>query len=112
MTVLSSFVLSVHNLTFTMATTASPSTDSPDSSTAGVCRVPLTQEQLVRVLTGTVSLIGLGLGFFLSLWGYLLTVFAGLTVSSECLNRILSARDVVPLVAGVANPSGRPHLAP
>lgn len=63
-----------------MATTASPSTESPDESTSGVCRVPSTQEKLVRVMAGVVSLTGLGLGFFVTPWWYLLTVFAGVNV--------------------------------
>jgi hypothetical protein len=63
-----------------MAATASPLTDTSENSAAGVCRVPSPQEKLVRVLAGTVSLAGLGLGFFVSPWGYLLTVFAGLNV--------------------------------
>ena len=65
-----------------MATTTNPttSTDSPDEPATGVCRVPSPQEKLVRVLAGTVSLTGLGLGFFVSPWWYLLTVFAGLNV--------------------------------
>jgi hypothetical protein len=45
-----------------------------------VCRVPSTEEKLVRVLAGVVSLTGLGLGYFVSDWWYLLTVFAGLNV--------------------------------
>jgi hypothetical protein len=63
-----------------MATTASPSTDSPDESPTGVCRVPSTQEKLVRLMAGVVTLTGLGLGFFVSPWWYLLTVFAGVNV--------------------------------
>ncbi|MFO8099876.1 MAG: DUF2892 domain-containing protein [Salinibacter sp.] len=63
-----------------MPTTSSASTDAPTDSGPAVCRVPPRQEQLVRVLAGTVSLVGLGLGFFVSPWGYLLTVFAGLNV--------------------------------
>jgi hypothetical protein len=49
-------------------------------ASASVCRVPSTEEKLVRVLAGVVSLTGLGLGFFVSPWWYLLTVFAGLNV--------------------------------
>lgn len=63
-----------------MATTMSSSTKSTDESTSGVCRIPSTEEKLVRIMAGTVSLIGLGLGFFVSPWWYLLTVFAGLNV--------------------------------
>ena len=65
-----------------MATTANPSspTDAPDEPATGMCRVPSTEEKLVRVLAGAVSLTGLGLGFFVSPWWYLLTVFAGLNV--------------------------------
>ena len=61
-----------------MSTTASPNPS--DASTSGVCRVPSTEEKLVRLLAGTVSLTGLALGFFVSPWWYLLTVFAGLNV--------------------------------
>jgi hypothetical protein len=65
-----------------MAPTTNPTSpiDPPDESTTGVCRVPSTEEKLVRVLAGVVSLTGLGLGFFVSPWWYLLTVFAGLNV--------------------------------
>ncbi len=63
-----------------MATTASPSTDSSEDPPSGVCRVPTTQEKLVRVMAGGVTLVGLGLGFFVSPWWYLLTVFAGVNV--------------------------------
>lgn len=63
-----------------MAPTTSPSIESTDQSTSGVCRVPSTQEKLVRVMAGVVTLTGLGLGFFVSPWWYLLTVFAGVNV--------------------------------
>jgi hypothetical protein len=43
-------------------------------------RPPEQPEKLVRIMAGTVTLTGLGLGFFVSPWGYLLTVFAGLNV--------------------------------
>lgn len=41
---------------------------------------PEQPEKLVRIMAGTVTLTGLGLGFFVSPWGYLLTAFAGLNV--------------------------------
>jgi len=63
-----------------MASPASASPDAPNESAGAVCRVPSTEEKLVRLLAGSVSLIGLGLGFFVSPWWYLLTVFAGLNV--------------------------------
>lgn len=63
-----------------MATTVSPSTESTDESASGVCRIPSTEEKLVRVMAGVVSLTGLGLGFFVTPWWYLLTVFAGANV--------------------------------
>lgn len=65
-----------------MATTANPTSPagSSEESSLGMCRVPSTEEKLVRVLAGVVSLTGLGLGFFVSPWWYLLTVFAGLNV--------------------------------
>jgi len=65
-----------------MAPTTNPTSpiDAPDEPATGVCRVPSTEEKLVRVLAGVVSLTGLGLGFFVSPWWYLLTVFAGLNV--------------------------------
>lgn len=63
-----------------MPTTASSSSDSSNTPAASICRVPSTPEKLVRVLAGSVSLVGLGLGFFVNPWGYLLTVFAGLNV--------------------------------
>jgi len=44
------------------------------------CRVPAPEEKLVRVLAGVVSLTGLGLGYFVSDWWFLLTGFAGLNV--------------------------------
>jgi hypothetical protein len=63
-----------------MAPTVSPSTDSPDDAATGVCRVPSAQEKLVRLMAGIVTLTGLGLGFFVSPWWYLLTVFAGVNI--------------------------------
>ena len=45
-----------------------------------ICRVPSTEEQLVRALAGTVTLTGLGLGFFVNEWFYLLVAFAGLNI--------------------------------
>lgn len=63
-----------------MASTASPSRDSHDESATGLCRVPSTEDKLVRLMAGVVSLTGLGLGFFVSPWWYLLTVFAGLNL--------------------------------
>jgi hypothetical protein len=65
------------------STAPDPSTHSEAShgeASTSVCRVPSTEEKLVRVLAGVVSLTGLGLGFFVSPWWYLLTVFAGLNV--------------------------------
>jgi hypothetical protein len=56
------------------------STVPPSSDSSQVCRIPSTEEKLVRVLAGVVSLTGLGLGYFASDWWYLLTVFAGLNV--------------------------------
>jgi hypothetical protein len=50
------------------------------TKTQPLCRVPSFEEKLVRVLTGVVSLTGLGVGFFVDEWGYLVTVFAGLNV--------------------------------
>ena len=50
------------------------------SDSLQVCRVPTFEEKLVRILAGVVSLTGLGLGFFVNEWWYLLTVFAGLNV--------------------------------
>jgi len=63
-----------------MTTTASPSADASDASSAGVCRIPSTEEKLVRIMAGIVSLLGLGLGFFVSPWWYLLTIFASVNV--------------------------------
>jgi hypothetical protein len=63
-----------------MSLTTSPSTDASDDAPTGVCRVPSTQEKITRLLAGTVSLVGLGLGFFVNPWWYLLTVFAGVNV--------------------------------
>lgn len=54
---------------------ATESSDAPS-----LCHVPTPEEKLVRVLAGVVSLTGLGLGFFVTEWWYLLTVFAGLNV--------------------------------
>ncbi|WP_105011933.1 DUF2892 domain-containing protein [Salinibacter sp. 10B] len=50
-------------------------TESPGSSS--LCHVPTPEEKLVRILGGAVTLTGLGLGFFVSEWWYLLTLFAG-----------------------------------
>lgn len=43
-------------------------------------RPPEQPEKLVRIMTGTVTLTSLALGFFVTPWGYLLTAFAGLNV--------------------------------
>ena len=40
----------------------------------------MTQERAIRILAGTMVLISLGLGFFVSQWWYLLTVFVGLNL--------------------------------
>jgi len=53
-------------------------TESPEP--LQICRVPTFEEKLVRLLAGVVTLTGLGLGFFVNEWWYLLTVFAGLNV--------------------------------
>lgn len=45
-----------------------------------ICRVPSFEEKLVRLLAGVVSLTGLGLGYFVSEWWYLLVIFAGVNV--------------------------------
>ncbi len=57
-----------------------PATESTIDDSIQTCRVPTTEEKLVRVLAGVVSLTGLGLGYFVNEWWYLLTVFAGLNV--------------------------------
>ena len=57
-----------------------PTTDVELNDSSPVCRVPTFEEKLVRILAGVVSLTGLGLGYFVNEWWYLLTVFAGLNV--------------------------------
>lgn len=57
----------------------SPETTS-DAGSESMCRVPSPQEKLVRVLAGTVTLAGVGLGVFVSEWWLLLSAFAGLNV--------------------------------
>lgn len=57
-----------------------PESKTKSSASLGICRVPTYEEKLVRILAGVVSLTGLGLGFFVNEWWYLLTVFAGLNV--------------------------------
>ena len=57
-----------------------PETQTTTSDSLRICRVPTFEEKLVRILAGVVSLTGLGLGFFVNEWWYLLTVFAGLNV--------------------------------
>ena len=44
------------------------------------CNVPSTNDKIVRVMAGLVSLIGLAVGYFGPDWGYLLVVFAALNV--------------------------------
>ena len=58
-----------------MTTNTAESTDSVQ-----LCRALAPEERLVRVLAGVVSLTGLGLGFFVNEWWYLLTVFAGVNI--------------------------------
>ena len=57
-----------------------PTTKTDSSESLQICRVPTFEEKLVRILAGVVTLTGLGLGFFVNEWWYLLTVFAGLNV--------------------------------
>lgn len=57
-----------------------PTAETEPSHSLQLCRVPTFEEKLVRILAGVVTLTGLGLGFFVSEWWYLLTVFAGLNV--------------------------------
>lgn len=61
------------------STPASPRESHADAPVF-LCRVPSTEEKIVRVLAGTVTLTGLALGFFVSPWWYLLTAFAGLNI--------------------------------
>lgn len=51
-----------------------------DSPRVAICRVPSTEEKIVRFMTGVVALLGLGLGYFVHDAGYLLVVFAALNV--------------------------------
>lgn len=62
------------------ASTRNTTTSSPTLFSVQWTRPPEQPEKLVRIMAGTVTLTGLGLGFFVSPWGYLLTAFAGLNV--------------------------------
>ncbi len=62
------------------SSTATETDEVPKRFSESICRVPAREEQFVRILAGIVSLTGLGLGFFVSPWWYLLTVFAGLNL--------------------------------
>ncbi|HHP7239574.1 YgaP family membrane protein [Longibacter sp.] len=44
------------------------------------CRIPSTDEKIVRILGGSVVLAGLALGYFGPAWGYLITVFAAVNL--------------------------------
>jgi len=44
------------------------------------CNIPSTNEKIVRVMAGLVSLLGLAIGYFGPSWGYLLVVFAAINV--------------------------------
>lgn len=57
-----------------------PTAEAETNQSLQLCRVPTVEEKLVRILAGVVTLTGLGLGFFVNEWWYLLTVFAGLNV--------------------------------
>lgn len=57
-----------------------PTSDTETSPSLLICRVPSFEEKIVRILAGVVTLTGLGLGFFVSEWWYLLTVFAGVNI--------------------------------
>ena len=57
-----------------------PTTKTESPNAVSLCRTLAFEEKLVRVLAGVVSLTGLGLGFFVNEWWYLLTVFAGLNI--------------------------------
>lgn len=63
----------------TSASNSPPDSDSTSVS-ASVLRTPDHPEKLVRIMAGTVTLAGLGLGFFWGPWGYLLTAFAGANI--------------------------------
>jgi len=60
--------------------TRDTTTESPTLFSVQWTRPPEQPEKLVRIMAGTVTLTGLGLGFFVSPWAYLLTAFAGLNV--------------------------------
>lgn len=59
-----------------MATTTASSSTEQQSAACTTGR----SERLVRALAGTVVLTGLGLGWFVSDWFYLLVAFAGLNL--------------------------------
>jgi hypothetical protein len=61
-----------------MATQIESPTESSQTDPVRICRIPSTEEKLARILGGSVTLLGLGLGFFVSPWWYLLSAFAGL----------------------------------
>jgi hypothetical protein len=42
-----------------------------------MCRIPSTEERIVRALGGSVVLLSLGLGVFVNPWWFALTAFAG-----------------------------------
>lgn len=62
------------------ASSSDTTTGSATLSSVRWTRPPEQPEKLVRIMAGTVTLTGLGLGFFVSPWGHLLTAFAGLNV--------------------------------
>jgi hypothetical protein len=65
-------------------TPATQTSSSPDRASTDdalqILRPPDYPEKLVRILAGVVTLTGLGLGFFVSPWWYLLTAFAGANI--------------------------------
>lgn len=52
-------------------------TETQSNTSVRLCRVPSTEEKIVRILGGSVTLLSLGLGYFVSPWWFLLTAFAG-----------------------------------
>lgn len=63
------------------STQSSPTArSSSPSGSLQIIRKPDSPEKLVRILAGVVTLTGLGLGFFVSPWWYLLTAFAGANI--------------------------------
>lgn len=61
----------------------------------------MTRERIVRLAAGTLVLVGLALGFWVSPWWYLLTAFVGLNLVQSALTTWCLLEDILRKFFGV-----------